>query len=147
MSSNAMFLMIAAVLAVVAAGCIVYGISSDPVQTADDTSMSDNGGEEVTDPKDAEVMHVKAGEVFTVSQRGNATTGYQWKAVSYDGLELVSDRYVPDDAGNPPRCGVGGIQYFEFTAEKAGEYRIVLDYQRSWEGSCGNIVEYTIIAE
>jgi predicted secreted protein len=142
-----MLFMIAALLAAVATGCFVYGGSSDPVQTADDSSMSEIGGEDVKDPSGAEIIHVKVGEVFTVSQKGNATTGFEWKAVSYDGLKMVEGWYAPDDPGNPPRCGVGGTQYYKFTAENAGEYKIVLDYQRSWEGSCGDIVEYKVIVE
>jgi len=92
-------------------------------------------------------MKVKAGQQFTVSFRGNATTGYDWIVASDGGLKVVNDWYQADDAGNPPRVGVGGVHHFTLIAEKAGTYEATFDYQRSWEGSEGNTRTITVTAE
>ena len=109
-------------------------IHTDGSQAGDDLDSSLIG----SDGKE-----VGVGEHITVALRGNATTGYDWKVVSTDGPRLVRDWYVVDDkSGN--MVGVGGIHYFTFSCDKAGEYDIVFDYQRSWQGSEGNTETYHI---
>lgn len=95
---------------------------------------------------DTEVIDTKVGEEFTVSLNGNVTTGFDWVVKDSCGLELKKDWYAQNDAGDPPRCGVGGVHHFVFVAEKPGTYELKFDYQRSWEGSEGNltIVKVTV---
>jgi len=91
-------------------------------------------------------IDAQVGEEFTVPLEGNVTTGYDWKFVSGEGVELVSDWYVSHDAGDPPRCGVGGTHYFKFKCAEKGTYELTFDYLRSWEGSEGNlkVVQITV---
>jgi len=91
-------------------------------------------------------MNVKAGEDVTIALEGNRTTGYDWKVVSADGLELKGENYVVKQS-EPMLCGVGGTHYFTFHCEKAGTYNVVLDYLREWEGSEGNTKTVQIIVE
>lgn len=73
---------------------------------------------------------VKDGAVeFCLS--ANATTGYQWNAeILGDCVRLTDSRYVQDD--NPGGLvGVGGRQYFEFAAVKAGTATVTFTYSRA----------------
>ena len=96
---------------------------------------------------DKNAISVKAGEEFSITLKGNATTGYQWVATSYDGLRLVRDWYVTDDVDGPPRCGVGGKHTFVFSADETGTYNIVLDYLRQWENHPIKTETYSVTVE
>ncbi len=106
------------------------------------TDGSDEMTETIMTPGTYE-REVKAGEEFTIALNSNPTTGYDWIIVSADGLEKTGDRYEVEP-GKENLCGAGGIQYFTFKCDSQGEYRIVLDYCRAWEGSCGNIVNIDV---
>jgi len=85
----------------------------------------------------------KVGEDVVFSLKANKTTGYSWALISSDGIDMTKEWYEVD-AGREGLCGAGGTQFFKFHCDKAGTYKIVLDYQRSWEGSEGNIVNITL---
>jgi predicted secreted protein len=113
-----------AVLAIVAGSFIVYGDSDGQ---GDDMNVTYFDG-----PGDVQTA---VGEEFVIAMKGNATTGYDWKVASMpEGLELVEDWYQSDSNDNN-LCGVGGNHFFKISAEKAGTYDVILDYQRSWEDS------------
>ena len=81
---------------------------------------------------DGESMQAAAGEDVVISLAANNTTGYSWKVVSSDGLEMTKEWYEVEK-GREGLCGAGGTQYYQFHCEKAGTYKVVLDYQRPWE--------------
>ena len=81
----------------------------------------------------------KAGDDVVFSLKANMTTGYSWALISSDGIEMTKGWYEVD-AGKEGLCGAGGTQFYQFHCEKAGTYTIILDYQRSWVGSEGNVV-------
>ena len=79
-------------------------------------------------------------DAFTVTDNAvefcfdsNPTTGYDWTAaVNGDCVALTKDEYVPDAAA-PGMAGVGGKQYYTFTAVRAGTATVTFTYARSWE--------------
>jgi len=78
-------------------------------------------------------INPKAGEYFEiVIPKGNATTGYTWKA-SGNGLTIVDD-YIVDEHPEG-MVGVGGTMVFYVKADKAGTYTLKAEYGRSWENS------------
>ena len=135
---NSMTLILAIIaIAVVAVMAVTYVVNDSDSEMADVNILESKGTYE---------EHAKVGEKYALGLSGNVTTGYDWKLVSSDGLKLINDWYKPND--NPQNmCGVGGVHYFEFDCAEAGIYDIVLDYQRSWEGSEGNIVTMHLIVE
>ncbi len=102
-----------------------------------------NDSSKADDPMDDDIVIgtedriVNAGDEIVIALEGNATTGYDWKVVSCEGLTLVDDYYV-EDASDPGKVGVGGIHCFVFTCDEPGEYDVEFDYLREWEGSEGN---------
>lgn len=63
----------------------------------------------------------------------NPTTGYGWTAdVDGDCVTLTKDEYV-QDAAAPGMAGVGGTQYYTFTAAHPGAATVTFIYARSWE--------------
>ncbi len=63
----------------------------------------------------------------------NPTTGYDWTAdLNGDCVTLTKDEYK-QDAAVPGMAGVGGKQYYAFTAAHAGTATVTFTYARSWE--------------
>ena len=138
MSKNATILILAiAAIAVASTLAMTYAV------TDSDSEVTDV---EIIDSYGTYEKHASVGEKYTVALKGNVTTGYDWKLVSSDDLKLVKDWYVADSNAQG-LCGVGGVHYFEFDCEKARNYKIVLDYQRSWEGSEGSVVTVNLTVE
>ncbi|MBQ6020289.1 MAG: protease inhibitor I42 family protein [Clostridia bacterium] len=66
----------------------------------------------------------------------NPTTGYGWTAeIDGDCVELTKDEYVQDKVNDGPAAiaGVGGKQYYVFTAVKEGTATVTFTYARSWD--------------
>ncbi len=66
----------------------------------------------------------------------NPTTGYGWTAeIDGDCVVLTKDEYVQDKVNDGPVAiaGVGGKQYYVFTAVKEGTATVTFTYARSWE--------------
>jgi predicted secreted protein len=114
-------------LAVLAGAIILLGDSDGQSDDMEANFIDDSG-----------VLNAEVGKDVTIALEANATTGYHWKVVSSDGLELVNDWYESPTT-SPQICGAGGTQYFTFHCDKAGTYEVVLDYLREWQGSEGNI--------
>jgi len=78
-------------------------------------------------------INPKVGEyVKIVIPKGNATTGYTWKATG-SGLTIADD-YIVDEHPEG-MVGVGGTTVFYVKADKAGTYTLKAEYGRSWENS------------
>ena len=80
------------------------------------------------------------GKVVAFCLDSNPTTGYDWTAVvDGDCVELTRDEYQQDEAA-PGMAGVGGRQYYDFTAVKPGTATVTFTYARSWETTDDDIV-------
>jgi len=143
---NNRYVLGAAALAVVLALAGTFYLNGSPSQNdseeVNDMAVEDSKTVEIDD---SGVIKANVGEEFVISLKGNVTTGYQWSVASCEGLNQVSDWYVCDDAGDPPRCGVGGTHYFKFSADNAGTYKITLDYARGWESGPVETETFTVI--
>ena len=131
---------------------LVAGIFAIVAVLAAGFIFNDSGSTTEADILDADILEygtydktVKAGEEFTISMKANPTTGYQWKADAGDAI-IVDEKYVVDQ-GREGLCGAGGIQYYTLKCDSPGVYKVVLDYQRSWEGSEGNVIVLNLNVE
>lgn len=63
----------------------------------------------------------------------NPTTGFEWNEI-HDGdcISLSNSRYVPDKT-DKMLSGVGGLQYYEFTALHQGTATVTFTYIRDFE--------------
>jgi inhibitor of cysteine peptidase len=102
-------------------------------------------GDNVKTYSDAgETVEVKAGNEFVIALESNPTTGYSWMATFEESeFELISDNYEADETEGMV-VGSGGTQYLRFKALKAGEFKINLGYQRSWEGEPVNSLVFDV---
>ena len=80
------------------------------------------------------------GKVVTFCFDSNPTTGYDWTAaLDGDCVELTRDEYKQDPS-EPGMAGVGGSQYYDFTAVKEGTATVTFTYARSWETTDSDVV-------
>ena len=78
----------------------------------------------------------------------NATTGYKWGYfINGDAVEKTDDHYevYEHEAG---MAGVGGVQFFTFTAVKPGKATVTFNYARNWEeGNASTLVFEITVAD
>lgn len=70
---------------------------------------------------------------FSVSLRGNPSTGYDWQPASIDSSKIVpttNSTFTPDTTG---LVGAAGRCRIEFTAVGLGKSTLKMKYCRSWE--------------
>ena len=127
-----------ATIAILFASALAINISNDSDQREETLDLITMDSIVIDGYGDFE-KNAKVGDDVVFSLKANMTTGYSWKLVSSDDIEMTKEWYEVD-AGREGLCGAGGTQFYQFHCDKAGTYKIVLDYQRSWEGSEGNIV-------
>ncbi len=84
---------------------------------------------------------VNKGETFTVKLDENPTTGYSWNMTVDNGLQVVSDRYVPSE---PQLMGSGGYHEWTIKAVDNGTYKVKGVYRRPWEPITGSEQRYTL---
>lgn len=86
-----------------------------------------------TEADSGKTIEVSVGKQFTITLRGNATTGYTWqmaKGTNSKIVKKISDVYTADNTG---LVGSGGDHVWTFKAVAAGETTITLNYLRPWE--------------
>ena len=98
-------------------GLLLVGCASESLKLDEGNSGSD--------------VTLRAGQTFTVSLKGNPTTGYTWEVVECDEqvLKLAGEDYT----SSSDRIGAGGTQTFTFTSSKPGTTTLKLVYRRPWE--------------
>ena len=118
-------------LVLLVAGCTVAreGEPAEPSTTTATTTTSEEPVRDfpIGDPGDDTVVHVGAGEEFTISVEDNASVGDMWSVSQEPDAALVTadgDHYVADS--EEPAPGSGGTRYFEFTALAEGSTTIEL---------------------
>ncbi len=85
---------------------------------------------------------VKAGEKFSLSLKGNPTTGYMWHYKIADAtiVSVVSENITADSG----LIGAGSTFAWDFKALKAGATKITFKYYRDWEGEASTTAENSI---
>lgn len=94
----------------------------------------------VTRAVEDKFMTLKAGELLVLQLEANRTTGYSW-AVENNGYpnkfyEVGRSYVMPANAANN-KVGMPGQEIIVFGAQESGEYRITMEYKRSWEKGSG----------
>ncbi len=79
------------------------------------------------------MINAAVGETFTLTLKGNPTTGYTWEASEVPSEVLLTEKHYEQDKTDPAMVGVGGAFHFHFKAVKKGEANIRLEYRRPWE--------------
>lgn len=82
---------------------------------------------------------VNINEPFSVTLKGNPSTGYTWKHVEVPGLKNVSTKQVVD---NPELVGGSTTVTFHFVAEVPGEFSLRIVMIRPWEKQAEPIASY-----
>lgn len=81
-------------------------------------------------------IRIEKGTVFTLKLPENPTTGYSWKLEQSEGLSLVRDEYIQDEAPQG-MVGVGGVHVWEIKATAGESQQINAVYIRPWENETG----------
>jgi len=105
------------------------------------------GPKNYSESDSGETINTKVGKQFTITVRGNATTGYTWqmaKGTDETVVKKVGDVYTAENGGG--KVGVGGTHVWTFKAVKVGTTKIKLQYLRAWEKPTlpANILEYKV---
>ncbi|MGC9530499.1 MAG: protease inhibitor I42 family protein [Candidatus Bipolaricaulaceae bacterium] len=78
-------------------------------------------------------LWLQVGESLMVALPGNPTTGYEWEVEGEPAfLALVPGVEYRADSG---LLGAGGVFYFRYRAEEAGEGQLTFAYRRPWEAA------------
>lgn len=72
------------------------------------------------------------GEIFTLRLEENPSTGYMWDLTLSDGLQILSDRYVPPTSNLP---GSGRVHEWRIQGVHLGMQSISGTYRRPWEST------------
>jgi inhibitor of cysteine peptidase len=86
-----------------------------------------------TETDSGKTIEASVSQQFTITLRGNETTGYVWqmaKGTNSKIVKKISDKYTADNTG---LVGSGGDHVWTFKAVAAGETTITLNYFRPWE--------------
>ncbi len=116
-----------------AAGCTE---NSEPIEKGQVLTEADNG----------KTLTLEKGENFTLSLKGNPSTGYSWKLDLSDGLSILSDEYStdPDHEGE---AGAGGIHSWVIETKDTGSQEIKGIYKRPWESTSDGEKTFTLTVE
>ena len=112
---------------------LAFGLFTGVALAASAYSSGDNG----------KTITVNGGEMFTVKLDENPTTGYSWNMTVGNGLQIVSDRYIPN-ATPAHLVGSGGYHEWTIKAVSNGTYKVSGIYKRPWEPITGNEQRFTL---
>ena len=79
------------------------------------------------------MINASVGETFTITLRGNPTTGYSWDATEIPAEITLTEKHYEQDKTDPMMVGVGGTFHFRFKAVKKADAAIHFEYRRPWE--------------
>ena len=65
--------------------------------------------------------------------KANATTGYEWQYLIEGDAAKLKEKHYEVYEHEQGMVGVGGVQYFTFTAVKPGKATVTFNYARSFE--------------
>ena len=137
----AVFVLIAVAVCISSAGCIGTDTPATPTPTAtptatvvptqEPTKLPENMTPVTTITVEKYGVAIPAGNMIRYIVPSNPTTGYQWFADNDTGLVINQTYEASPTAGTI--TGSGGNDIFMITADKAGTYQFVANYQRAWE--------------
>lgn len=117
---------------------IQTGTSISPLPAARNQRTPQDIRLSYTDVPPIDTINANVGDTIRLSLPENPSTGYSWQMMMMsDGIEQVSDNYVPGNRGTPqrPLVGAGGTHEWAFKVAKSGLQTISGIYKRPWEGS------------
>lgn len=87
----------------------------------------------LTEAANGTTARVHVGDSVVLTLPANASTGYSWRLTSRASavLRLLSARYVPPKATNPPLLGAPGTYVARFAVVRAGRGSLALAYART----------------
>lgn len=105
-------------------GCAALALMLASCESGSDTTN-------LTEADNGATISISNGNWLEIALWGNPTTGYTWNrvALTTNVLSQQGDNYVPDS----DRTGSGGMYYFSYHAEHAGQTLVKLTYNRTFE--------------
>ena len=85
------------------------------------------------------------GKVVSFCFDSNPTTGYDWTAKTEGDCVIMTRDEYEQKPSEPGMAGVGGYQYYDFTAVKPGTATVTFTYARSWETTDSDITYVAVI--
>ncbi len=79
-------------------------------------------------------VHLKAGDVLKVALPGNASTGNDWRKMTYDDQVIVK-KGKPNYVLSDDRVGSPGTYYFKFGALAQGETKLFMEFGSKYDDS------------
>jgi inhibitor of cysteine peptidase len=108
-------------------------------------------GQTVTEADNGTSISLKNGETFTLQLRENPSTGYSWEINVSEGLSILSDGYIQDEAPESDNgevaVGVPGTHSWIIEAVTPGSQQVNGIYKRSWENTTGTEENFTLAVE
>lgn len=147
-------LKIIAMLLVTTAVVFAAGCAEEPETTENETQgvseqispATPETGQVITAADNGTSISLKNGETFTLQLRENPSTGYSWELNVSEGLSVLSDEYIQDEAAED-KVGVPGTHSWIIQAVDQGSQQVNGIYKRSWENTTGTEDNFTLAVE
>jgi inhibitor of cysteine peptidase len=121
---------------------------TDSFELSIDNIIEDVGGVSganvFTEDNNGSSVELATGDTFRIKLNENPTTGYQWTLETTDGLEIMSDNYLPHASG---LIGAGGIHEWDIKATASGTQQVTGVYSRSFENLTGSEQRFALTVE
>lgn len=103
-------------------------------------------GQIITEAENGKSISIKNGDIFILQLRENSSTGYSWELNVSEGLDILSDGYMQDEAPGD-RVGVPGTHSWMIEAVNQGSQQVNGIYKRPWENMTGTEENFTLNVE
>lgn len=103
-----------------------------------------SGANVFTEDNNGSTVELATGDTFRIKLNENPTTGYQWALETTDGLEIMSDNFLPPATG---LVGAGGIHEWDIKATASGTQQVTGVYSRSWENLTDSEQRFVLTVE
>ncbi|WP_048051497.1 protease inhibitor I42 family protein [Methanosarcina soligelidi] len=141
-------------LSVIAAVVFAAGCAEEPENAGNETQgvseqispATPETGQVITEADNGTSISLKNGENFTLQLRENPSTGYSWELNVTEGLSVLSDEYIQDEAAED-KVGVPGTHSWIIQAVDQGSQQVNGIYKRSWENTTGTEDNFTLAVE
>lgn len=123
-------------------------VTGENVTEANITEVNETAetGQVITEADNGTSISLKNGENFTLQLRENPSTGYAWELNVTEGLSILSDEYIQDEAPEG-EVGVPGNHTWIIEAVSPGSQQVNGIYKRSWENTTGTEEKFTLNVE
>ncbi len=79
-------------------------------------------------------IHLKVGQTLKVELPGNASTGNDWRKMSYDD-KVITKKGKPNYVLADDRIGSAGLYYFKFKAASPGVTKLYMEFGSKYDDS------------